>query len=250
MRTRPAALLLIALGLAACAQPPAQPPEAAAAPPSDFPAEVYLQAAARGAPVFRIEPERSLVAVRVYRAGRLARFGHDHVVASRDVRGYVQPGHAGGEARADLYAPLALLAVDEPALRAQAGFDTQPSQRDIEATRHNMLEKVLEAERFPFVMLHIEPALAASATTVSATVTLHGTTRMIQVAVDLETPSADALYARGKFSLNQTDFGITPFAVLGGALQVQDRVDIEFNLSAARMLRVDAPAVRQPQNPP
>lgn len=242
---RPAAVLLSCFWLAACApamRPAGPTPEA----PSDFPAAYYLQAAARGEPVFRIEPERSLVVVRVYRGGRLARFGHDHVVASRDVRGYVRLGPETASARADLYAPLALLTVDEPALRAEAGFDTQPSQRDIEGTRRNMLEKVLEVERFPFVMLYLEPAAAGDpVTTVNAAVTLHGTTRVLPITAELDRPSAEILYVRGRFSLNQTDFGIAPFAVLGGALQVQDRVDIEFKLSAARVTRADVPAARQ-----
>jgi len=33
-------------------------------------------------------------------------------------------------------------------------------------------------------------------------------------------------------SLNQTDFGITPLSVLGGAIQVQDKLDLRFHIVA------------------
>jgi hypothetical protein len=38
--------------------------------------------------------------------------------------------------------------------------------------------------------------------------------------------------ARGRFSVNQSEWGITPFSILGGALQVRDRVDIRFTIEA------------------
>jgi hypothetical protein len=33
-------------------------------------------------------------------------------------------------------------------------------------------------------------------------------------------------------SFNQSDFGIVPFSVLGGALQVRDRLDLSFRIVA------------------
>ena len=210
-----------------------------AAPPSrpvDFPIDVYRTAAARGEAVYRVDSAQSLVAIRVYRGGALARFGHDHIVASRDVEGFVLRTSSQNGQRADIYAPLAALTVDEPALRAQAGFDTQPTQQDIEGTKRNMLDKVLEAERFPFVSLHLNGVSGEPpAFTASATITLHGQTVTIPLTVKIDTPSAEQLYARGRFSVKQTDFGIAPYSLLGGALRVEDRVDIEFELAATRV---------------
>src|SRR5262249_41683131 len=81
-----AAVIATAL-IAACApQPPAG--LAAKAAPAEFPEAYYLQAAAAGKPVFRIDPSRSLVVVEVRRGGSLSRFGHDHVVASHEMAGY------------------------------------------------------------------------------------------------------------------------------------------------------------------
>ncbi|HEX7043893.1 MAG TPA: YceI family protein [Burkholderiales bacterium] len=239
MSARWVAALLLALVAGACVRQlppvaPAAPPGGAIALPEGFPAAEYERAAARGEPVYRIDPERSLVVVRVYRAGPLARFGHDHVVASRSVQGYALLAPEGS--RADLYAPLAQLTVDEPALRAAAGFDSPLSASDIEGTRRNMLE-ALEAARFPFVSVHLRSEGGA----LRAEVSLHGATRPVSVAAAVEHPGAEAVHARGRFSLRQTDFGIRPFAFLGGALQVRDRVDIDFDVYGAR---VDAAGIR------
>ncbi|MGZ3238167.1 MAG: YceI family protein, partial [Burkholderiaceae bacterium] len=118
--------------------------------PAEFPESYYRQAEAMGKTVMRISPDQSLLSIEVRRAGTLARLGHDHVVASHDISGYVAPD----EGRADLILPLAKLTVDETNLRAEAGFNTQPTPEAIDGTRNNMLTKVLEADRFPFILIH------------------------------------------------------------------------------------------------
>src|SRR5258708_28628268 len=136
MRSRPlrvAAALsstLLALMLAGCAPLLSEPGPAPAVPPADFPEGYYREALERGKPVFRVEPRESLVVIEVRRAGSLARLGHDHVVASREVGGYVAPD----EGRADLYVALGRPAGDEAALRTQAGFGTQPPESPIDGT--------------------------------------------------------------------------------------------------------------------
>src|SRR5882672_3811090 len=146
MRLRRIALAASALALllAGCAE--LLRIEAPSAPPPEFPEGYYQQAVKTGKPVYRIDPAQSLIVIEVRRSGSLARLGHDHVVASHDVTGYIAPG----EGRADLYVALARLTVDKPALRVEAGFETQPTESDIEGTRSNMLTRVLEAEKFPF----------------------------------------------------------------------------------------------------
>src|SRR3989475_9970108 len=136
---RVAAALLSAM-LAGCPPLLREPAPGPAVPPADFPEAYYREAAAQGKPVFRVDPRESLVVIEVRRAGSLARLGHDHVVASHELGGYVAPD----EGRADLYVALGRLAVDEAALRTEAGFDTQPAESDIAGTRANMLGKVLE----------------------------------------------------------------------------------------------------------
>ena len=218
------ALATLAL-LSACApQPPEKPAPAGA--PAEFPQAYYDQASSRGEPVYRVDPEQSVVAIKVRRGGSLAHLGHDHVVASHNVAGYVAPQTG----RADLYVLLDGLAVDEPKLRKEAGFDTQPSESDIAGTRANMLDKVLETRKFPHALVHI----GISRGQLAVAITLHGTTRTFQVPATLIVNDA-RVAASGQLAFNQTDFGITPFSILGGAVAVQDRLELRFDLRAERL---------------
>ena len=44
---------------------------------------------------------------------------------------------------------------------------------------------------------------------------------------------ASGITIAGMLVLNQSDFGITPFSALGGALVVKDRVEVRFNITLA-----------------
>jgi hypothetical protein len=223
--------LLLAVFATACAP---LPPAVELPLPPALPEADYRQALERGEAVYRIVPDQSLVVVRVYRGGRLARLGHDHVVASRAIEGLVLLARELPAARADLLLALDSLSVDEPALRAAAGLDTTPSAADIDGTRRNMLDKTLQAGQFPFASIALRYAEGAlPAVTLDTAITLHGVTRNQPVAVTVDADS-ETLRARGTLAVRQTDFGITPFSVFGGALEVQDKLDIEFELYARR----------------
>jgi len=202
--------------------------EAPVAPPPEFPESYYQEALKAGRPVYRVDPAQSLVVIEVRRGGSLARLGHDHVVASHDVTGWVAPG----EGRADLYLALARLVVDEPGLRKEAGFDTQPTESDIEGTRSNMLGHVLEADRFPYAVIAVTGA-DAKAKTLAVAITLHGQTRSFQVPAEVESGDK-AIAVSGRLAFNQTDFGITPYALLGGAIAVKDGLALRFRIQAKR----------------
>ncbi len=200
--------------------------------PAGFPEGHYRQAAAQGQPVYRVDAAQSLVAIEVHRAGSLARLGHDHIVASHEVVGYVAPQ----QGRADLYVELERLAVDEAALRAEAGFDAQPSASDIAGTRANMLGKVLESSRFPYALIAVSGVdLSQRSAPLFVTITLHGQTRTLHVPAEVEVDT-DQLSVTGRLSFEQTDFGITPYSLLGGAIAVRNAVDLRFRI-VARPLR-------------
>ena len=80
---------LLALLVSGCA-PPVRGPVSPGSP-EGFPSEFYERAARSGAPVWRVEPAESEVLIHAYRAGPWARLGHNHVIVSRDVRGWVLP---------------------------------------------------------------------------------------------------------------------------------------------------------------
>jgi hypothetical protein len=209
--------------LAACSVQPPLPPASAPAPTVEA---WYAHAARQGQKIYTIDSAASLITVTVRRGGALARFGHDHVVASRSVTGMVAPD-AG---RADFQFRLDQMSVDEPALRAAAGLDTQPSADAIEGTRTNMLGRVLEADRYPLVTLRAE-RVPGNAALLRLTITLHGVEKSMEVPVVIDsTPSS--LTASGVLQLRQTDFGITPMSVMGGAMIVHDTMELGFRIVA------------------
>lgn len=224
------ASLLPVIVLAACATAPlpTQPP--AGAPPTTL--QWYQDAALAGKTVWPIDSKASLIAVTVRRGGPLARLGHDHVVASRSVEGMVAPD-AG---RAHFRFRLDQLRVDDSDLRQEAGLVTTPSASAIEGTRINMLTKVLDPLRYPVVELDVEPAsgsVGGASTMLRLRVRLNGVVRSADVPTRIER-STKGLVATGVFTLLQTDFGITPMSVMGGAITVQDRMELRFRLVAGQ----------------
>jgi hypothetical protein len=215
--------LLPLLLLAACA---AEPPPPAPTPVTTD-ASWYEKAAQAGKQVYRIDAGQSLITVVVRRGGPLARFGHDHVVASRSITGFVAPD-AG---RADFHFRLDQMTVDEAALRTEAGLDTQPDTDAIGGTRNNMLNRVLDAGRFPVVLLHAERINGVS-DKLRLTVTLHGVEQTVDVPVKIER-SKTSITASGELRLLQTAFGIAPMSVMGGAMVVQDPMEMKFRIVAA-----------------
>jgi len=220
--------LLAARALGAWA---AQAPDGGRPASVDLPEAYYRQLVEEGKPVFRVDPAGSLVVLEVRRGGALALFGHDHVVASHDVAGYVAPG----EDRADFSVPLDALVVDEPELRTDAGFDRQPSAADVAGTRRNMLDKVLETARYPVALVAVSRRFADDGQLqFRVTVTLHGTSATMNVPAQVDT-GTDEMTVSGTTTIEQSRFGITPFSLLGGALAVRDRVEVRFRIKARRI---------------
>jgi YceI-like domain len=238
-RTKAALVCLCALLLTDCAPLTPRPAPSALGPPAGFPGDLYLAARARGEPVYVVEPaEPQSVVVQVHRGGTLASLGHEHVLSAPAVRGYILMPRDPTAARTDLYVPLESFAVDDPSARKTSGLAADVPQQDIDATRRNMLQAVLESSRFPLLVIHATCAAALPAcTTLDARITLHGVTRPALIPVALEF-HGERLIASGRFALLQTDFGITPYSVLGGALRVEDRIDIAFRLEAVPVSRI------------
>jgi hypothetical protein len=46
---------------------------------------------------------------------------------------------------------------------------------------------------------------------------------------------ADQMSVTGRFSFDQTDFGITPYSLLGGAIAVKNGVELRFRMRARRL---------------
>lgn len=181
----------------------------------------------------------SLLTVVVYRAGPLARSGHNHVITSHDLAGTFYVPAELSRASFELHVPVAGFSVDEPQSRAAEGADFPPEvpPAAIAGTRRNMLgEAVLAAERFPEIILtasrinlSAEPQYAW--TELEARV--RGQSHSVRLAVSFEL-DAERLSITGSLPLKQTELGLTPLSALMGALQVQDEMRVRFHIVARR----------------
>jgi len=231
-----AAGLLALAALAACAPAPL------VAPPDEAPALPLrtLDGAAR----YQIKAAQSTVYARVFRGGRLEKLGHNHVVLFRDVRGDVFLGDTPRESLFDLVIATPSAAVDPPAIRQRQGsaFETEITDDARVRTRDNMLgEAQLDAAGHPYIQVS-STSLAGSFERPRVTVdlTIRGVTRSKTVPVSLELDEGGRLGVEGELALEQTEFGIEPFSTLGGALKVEDRVELVFSIAAVKRGRYRA----------
>jgi polyisoprenoid-binding protein YceI len=98
-----------------------------------------------------------------------------------------------------------------------------------------MLGKVLEADKFPFALIRVSGVDAGRReVTLSVAITLHGIARTLQAPAQIDA-DADRIDVTGRLSFDQTDFGITPYSVLGGAVAVRNGVDLRFRIRASRL---------------
>ncbi len=65
----------------------------------------------------------------------------------------------------------------------------------------------------------------------SIALSLRGVTRRIDAATRIQR-EGDRILVTGRAAIDQTAFGIVPFAILGGAIAVRDRIDLRFRVVA------------------
>lgn len=228
------AVLVLTVLLASCGTPPPKP-EPAAPPVPGAPTPAIPLGAGR---VFRVVTADSEVRILVYRTGRLAKLGHNHVIRSHDLSGIVTLPEDPTQARFEIRMPVAPLAIDEPESRAGEGPDfATPVGGDARlGTHRNMMKpEVLDGDRFPAVTVRSKTIRSGGTENdfdVTFEVELRGQTHEVTAPVHVEV-QGDALGARGEMTLKQTDLGITPLTAAMGALAVKDEITIKFDIHAA-----------------
>jgi polyisoprenoid-binding protein YceI len=215
--------------LAACGAPPArQTPAHTEIPPVQAPS---------GAAVYRIDSSGSELRLLVYRAGAMARLGHNHVISNRALSGWVQYTGDAGTARFSLLVPVADFVVDDAQLRSTEGAEfEEPVNDDAKAgTRHNMLSAaLLDGDRYPAITLRstaISETAAGMNATVSVEVAGHESSMSVPFKLDRD---GGRLSASGTVVVRQSALGLTPYSVMLGALQVQDELTVKFTLVAVK----------------
>jgi len=172
-----------------------------------------------------------MLQIYAFRDGRLAQFGHNHVISSKILLGYVRLAKSTQESSFVFCLPVATLVVDNPELRAAAGaqFDSRPSETAIAGTRSNMLgDKLLNKQLYPYLIIEGR-GLAKSADTISVqlTITVKGREYLRNSTTKIKLDRR-GIQASGMMKIRQTDLGLKPFSVLFGTLKVRDELQIKY----------------------
>jgi polyisoprenoid-binding protein YceI len=182
---------------------------------------------------YQVDAGASELHILVFRGGALARLGHNHVVSSKDLSGVLWLHDDLSRSRIELTMPVAKLDVDDPKARANEGeeFSAEVPRDAREGTRSNLLRaEVLDGEHFPTVTLRSTKIGGTRAKPeLTMRITIKGVSRDVLVPAVVREVGG-RLTATGEFSVKQSDFGMTPFSVAMGALQVVDQLRVKFSI--------------------
>jgi polyisoprenoid-binding protein YceI len=167
----------------------------------------------------------SRFAVRAFASGMLSAMGHSPTIAIRDFS---------GEVTFDPAAPAqASLQIQIKAESLEVTDDiSNKDRREIETT---MNQKVLESSKHPAITFESTGASAEQLgegryrIALNGTLSLHGVTRRLPVTAHV-TVDGGTLRAYGEFSILQSDYGIEPVSVAGGALKLKDELKFAFDI--------------------
>lgn len=228
-----AALLLGLLALAGCAERPVREP----ASPSAVPVAPSTEGGVvrHEGRAYQVASDESLLTILVYRGGALAKAGHNHVIASHSMTGTAWVPRDPERASFEIHVPVNDFTIDEPKLRALEGqeFSSDVSDSARDGTKKNMLgESMLDGARFPEVVLRSQRMESGSEGILAQVdVSIRGQTRTVTVPIHYDI-QGNEVRAQGQFALKQTDLGLTPFSLLGGALRVEDEMTVRFSVLA------------------
>lgn len=188
------------------------------------PPRATAQTAGRDSVVYVLTPA-SRFEVKTGKAGLLGFAGHGHLVRARGSSGrIVYFPSSPADSRVEVTVPVDSLEVLTP-----------PDTAEIRKVTEAMRREVLQPDRFPvisYVSTTVTPA--GNGLLVQGRLTITGQTRDVAVVMQLQT-SGDTLRANGRFSVKQTEFGITPYrGGPAGTVRVADRVEFTMTAVAVR----------------
>lgn len=191
--------------------------------------------------IYHVDAGQSELRILVYRGGPLARFGHNHVVVNRALRGAVKLAEQPGASGFSLNVPVDGFVVDDAQARREEGPDFAAEVPDDakSGTLQNMLgTSLLDAAEFPVIAVNsvsvsdAQGAPGSGPQIATVAISVAGRESRIEVPFNLQIDPSH-LNVTGSLELRQSDLGLTPYSLMLGALQVQDAMTIKFKIVAA-----------------
>ena len=165
-----------------------------------------------------IDTAHSSVDVRVYKSGLFSALAHNHIIRAPITTGSIDPAARVTEMTFN----VADMKVADP-----EGSDSE--RKEIEDTMKG--PTVLDMAKFPVISFRSQSITSSGQGKYQAggELKLHGVARTVSCPVTF----SDGKYS-GSVTLKQTDFGISPVKIAGGAVRVKDEIVIEFSVVPAQ----------------
>jgi polyisoprenoid-binding protein YceI len=201
---------------------------------------------AAGETVYEIVPGESELRILVFRAGSLARLGHNHVVSTGDMAGTAVLGASPAVSSLEMTLPVRSFVVDDPAALEEEGsaFSGGRSEGDVEGTRRNMLgPDLLHAEEYDEVRIVSEGISGEfPQVTIQASIDIRGARHAVALPAFVALRDG-GLVASGLAEIAHSDLGLSPFEAAFGTLRVAEDMILRYRIVAR-----EAPAtVAEPQ---
>ena len=180
---------------------------------------------------YSIDPRQSKVEIHVGKQGAFSAFGHDHLVAAKQVSGDAKFNEQKpDQSSVRLKIPTKSITVIDPG-------ESEKDRKEVQATMEG--EKVLDIAKFPEITFtstsvsHAKKIPDGWELTLSGKLNLHGVEKPVTFPLRI-TANANEVHGKGELSVLQTDYGITPVKAGGGTVKVKDELKITFTIVAAK----------------
>jgi polyisoprenoid-binding protein YceI len=176
-----------------------------------------------------IDVTKSRFTVRAFATGLLSAFGHNPVIAIRDLEGTIR------------FAPEAITeaSLNFTVKASSLALQSDASEKDRREIERTMNQEVLESAQYPEITFASTQVTGSSMgptlflVKVEGDLALHGVTRRQLIAAQV-IPMDGTMRAYGEVAMKQTDFNIKLVSVAGGAMRIKDELKLQFDLVAKR----------------
>ena len=180
---------------------------------------------------YSVDSAKSKMEIHVYKEGTFKMFGHDHLISAKDISGEANFDPQKIEnSSVRLKIPTKAITVVDPG-------ESEKDRHDVQTTMAG--EKVLDVNKFPEITFTSTGISAAKKNaqgwelTLSGKLNLHGQEKPVSFPLQVAV-AGNELRGQGELSVLQTDYGITPVKVGGGAVKVKDKLKITFTIVATQ----------------
>ncbi len=179
---------------------------------------------------YRLDSSASRFTVRAFAGGMLSALGHSPTLAIRDFNGEIGFNPA---------------APERATLKMEIRSDSLEVMDDIKSSdrremQDTMNRDVLQADKYPAITFESTSAGVDKIgdgrykVALNGSLTLRGVTRNVPVIAQVTTSGDLLLRASGEFSILQSEYGIPPVSVAGGALKLKDELKFSFDIVARK----------------